>query len=54
LAKVDARSVSGGGFIGAMRREGILTAGGGDELIAEHARWAVREIEARLAGGETR
>jgi hypothetical protein len=50
FAKVDARSVSGGGFIGAMRREDILTAGGGDELIAEHARWAVREIEARLAG----
>jgi hypothetical protein len=50
LAKVDGMSVSGGAFIGAMMRECILAAGGGDELIAEHARWAVREIEARLAG----
>ena len=31
-------------------------AGGGDELIAEHARWAIGEIEARVVGpgGATR
>jgi len=29
---------------------GYPDGGRGDELIAEHARWAVREIEVRLAG----
>jgi epoxyqueuosine reductase len=41
------------GNVGEREDLGVLekAAGGGDELIAEHARWAVREIEARLAGG---